>query len=909
MSGVDSKSIANNFVGREREVQELRHALDEARDGRGLLFLISGEPGIGKSRLAEEVAREAANRDMRVLWGRCWEGDGAPAYWPWIQVVRSYLGTLDPQQRSNLAVESEVASEVIQQVAQIIPDLRPAPMTPSPSVTEKLEPSEARFRLFDAFTNFLKMGARSHPMLIVLDDLHDADEASLALLRFMARELKGAPILIVATYRDREVRRSPSLSRIIGELSRDARPIPLSGLSESEVSRLVESKAGWTPDESLVAKLRLATNGNPLFVDGIVRSLMAEGALGSAGALDHPFKIPSGIREAIRIRLSVISPDSMSLLAVASAIGNEFGFNLCHSAAEVSADEAHRLLDEAASAGIVTALGRGRYRFSHALVRGAVYEELDSSRRILVHGKIAHRLEDAHREHTDPYLAELAHHFREAGLTEKAIDYSVRAGKAANSIFAFNDAMMQLQAAIELLEQHGADARQRADLLYFLAGPASKIDLARSIEYCESAVALYEGIGCFEKAAHLHIGLGQMFGTSGFAPRGQQIVNTARAREHFRRAEAVFSNGPETTLLILLYAAIAGNEYIRMDHAESAAAARRAMEISERLGRKGVWSAAAGIYANCLVASGRIREGFALFDQSFDAQVQTNQVGGATWPAGAFQCCHLGDVRAGRAWYQRELDRPRNARDPIILRIFTYLCGVTYLEEGQLVEARSRLGSERWGIRFWIGGEREAVAGLLAQAAEESDRAGALHSRFDHRAALGGTYHFLGEDSRAEAQLQYGLDNGGRGPSATQEMRARPLLTRVYVAMNRLDVAAEQMARCRELMATDEDWRGRAGDVSRAEAILEAARADYDLANRQFESALAIHQRFHSAWEQADTLECWGRALAAAGDHGAATQKFDAAIEIYRSRGAHQRFVDYVMADKLRVQNAPAASA
>ena len=157
--------------------------------------------------------------------------------------------------------------------------------------------------------------------------------------------------------------------------------------------------------------------------------------------------------------------------------------------------------------------------------------------------------------------------------------------------------------------------------------------------------------------------------------------------------------------------------------------------------------------------------------------------------------------------------------------------------------------------------------------------------------------------------LQYGLDNGGRGPSATQEMRARPLLTRVYVAMNRLDVAAEQMARCRELMATDEDWRGRAGDVSRAEAILEAAHADYDLANRQFESALAIHQRYHSAWEQADTLESWGRALAAAGDHDAATQKFDAAIEIYRSRGAHQRFVDYVMADKLRVQNAPAASA
>ncbi len=130
------------------------------------------------------------------------------------------------ERRSNLAVESEIAADVIHEVAQIIPDLRPAQLLPSPSVTEKLEPSEARFRLFDAVTNFLKIGARSHPMLIVLDDLHDADEASLALLRFMARELKGAPIMIVATYRDLEVRRSPGLSKHIGELSREARSIP-----------------------------------------------------------------------------------------------------------------------------------------------------------------------------------------------------------------------------------------------------------------------------------------------------------------------------------------------------------------------------------------------------------------------------------------------------------------------------------------------------------------------------------------------------------------------------------------------------------------------------------------------------------------------------------------------------------
>src|ERR1700722_4352445 len=108
-----------SFVGRERELAELRHALDEARDGHGRFFVVSGEPGIGKTRLAEEIAREAAARGMLAVWGRCWEGEGAPAHWPWIQVVRSFLGALDPKRRRNLAVESELASEMIHQVARI----------------------------------------------------------------------------------------------------------------------------------------------------------------------------------------------------------------------------------------------------------------------------------------------------------------------------------------------------------------------------------------------------------------------------------------------------------------------------------------------------------------------------------------------------------------------------------------------------------------------------------------------------------------------------------------------------------------------------------------------------------------------------------------------------------------------
>src|ERR1700735_2369876 len=207
--GTEQGTLArNSFVGRDRELAELVSACESGADSDGHLFLVYGEPGIGKTRLADELASRVKVRGLQVLWGRCWEGDGAPAYWPWIQVIRSFLGALDPERRRSLAMESEIASDMIHQVAQIVPDLRLAISVPTPSTTEKLDPSEARFRLFDAVTNFLKIGARSHPMLIVLEDLHDADETSLALLRFMARELKSAGILLVATYLEAEVPRS-----------------------------------------------------------------------------------------------------------------------------------------------------------------------------------------------------------------------------------------------------------------------------------------------------------------------------------------------------------------------------------------------------------------------------------------------------------------------------------------------------------------------------------------------------------------------------------------------------------------------------------------------------------------------------------------------------------------------------
>jgi AAA ATPase domain len=450
-----------SFVGRERELGELAAGLDDAFAGRGRLFLLSGEPGIGKSRLADELTVHARARDARVLVGRCWEAGGAPAYWPWVQSLRAYVREAEPD-----AVRAQLGAGAAD-LAQIIPELRERFRDlPEPP---QVESDAARFRLFDAAAEFLRRASESSPIVLVLDDLHAADAPSLLLLRFVARQLGSTRILLLGAYRDVDPIPGQPLTEMLAEVAREpvTRRLALGGLSEREVAQYVELTASGIASSELAAGLHAETEGNPLFVGEILRLLSVEGVPAESAAAAR-LAIPQTIRDVIARRLTHLSAGCNRMLMLASVIGREFAVDTLARMGGLAENELLDILDEALGARVVSDLrdGAGSLRFAHVLIRDTLYEGLTSARRLRLHGVVVEALEGLYGDEPGPHLAELAYHSVAARDLDKGLHYAWRAGDRALTLLAYEEAARLYGTALEALERaHPRDAQARCELL------------------------------------------------------------------------------------------------------------------------------------------------------------------------------------------------------------------------------------------------------------------------------------------------------------------------------------------------------------------------------------------------------------------------------------------------------------
>jgi eukaryotic-like serine/threonine-protein kinase len=245
----------------------------------------------GKTRLADEISRYARERGMRTIWGRCWAGGGAPPFWPWVQLFRAGLVLSQPNASTASSIRMRRRSPISFQKSHLYPGYQLYP-----NCSHRLQAIRKK-RAFDSAARLLKNAARATPLLMVLDDLHDADRTSLLLIRFIARELKEAPVLLLGNFREGEVRASPVLRRLIGELAHEGHEIPLWVLNDSEISELIGWRIGASLDEPVITRLRQATGGNPLFLDGVLRALLSTGKEIKARVLSqHDFQTPMGSR-------------------------------------------------------------------------------------------------------------------------------------------------------------------------------------------------------------------------------------------------------------------------------------------------------------------------------------------------------------------------------------------------------------------------------------------------------------------------------------------------------------------------------------------------------------------------------------------------------------------------------------
>jgi DNA-binding CsgD family transcriptional regulator len=495
---------SDTFVGRLHELTALHGSFDQAVAGRGRIVMLSGEPGIGKTRTARELAAHADQRGATVLWGYCHEEAGAPPYWPWVQIFRGALQTGDPADLlKDVGTGASDIADLVPEIRNLVPELEPSVWLE--------DAAHARFRMFESIRQFIVCLCRRQTTLVVLDDLHWADAPSLRLLEFLTPELTNSRLMLVGTYRPTELSRQHPLSDALGGLARAPHMarINLGGLSAEEVTDFVAAAAGSRPPAWLATSLFAQTEGNPLFLREIVRFLEQQGVLGTdrvtpLTALPAAIRIPEGVTEVIGRRLNLLSASCNEVLALAAVVGRDFSHDLLLRAAATQGGQGLvDALDEALGAHIIEENIDGHYQFAHNLIRMTLYDELRPSRRRQLHRAIGAALEVSRRSDIDALLPDLVRHFLAAGDIDRTIDYATRAGQRAEALLAFEDAVDFFQTALEAMEQRDTpDDTSRCRLLLLLGEALRKAnEFLRALATLRDAADLATASGEVELSA------------------------------------------------------------------------------------------------------------------------------------------------------------------------------------------------------------------------------------------------------------------------------------------------------------------------------------------------------------------------------------------------------------------------
>jgi DNA-binding SARP family transcriptional activator/tetratricopeptide (TPR) repeat protein len=910
-----ASEVRSPFVGRESELAELSAGLKDAFAGRGRLFLLQGEPGIGKSRLADELLSLATARRATVLVGRCWEAGGAPAYWPWTQSLRAYLRRADPGVvRRQLGAGASDVAQILPELSELFTEL------PEPESTDS---KAARFRLFDSTASFLRNAAAEQPLTLVLDDLHAADEASLLLLRYVASALGDSRILIVGTFRDLDPPVQGPLEATLAELSREpvTRRIRLAGLSESEVGRLAEVTAQTAPPKQLVAELHAETDGNPLFVSEIVRLLAAEGRLGAEAPGGIP--IPETIREAIGRRLRRLSDECRRVLSLGSVFGREFGLVALERVADYNRiDKLLSVLDEPLAARVVEEIpgAAGRLRFGHALTRDTLYSEIPATQRARLHRRVAEVLEVLYQGSPDAHLAEKAYHFwmaAPAAPSEKTLEYARRAADEANRMLAYEEAVRLYRMALDVFELGGTGAdATRCELLLALGdAEAAAGEGAESKQTFLRAGQIARSLKDPERFARAALGYGGRFAWS--TPVGDtELVPLLE--------EALAHDPADAQLRARLLARLACALREQAGPERSDALSREAVEIARALGdpatlvytlmarRLATWSP--DNVAELLEITSeivRLADEAGEPERAVDARLLRIE-------------SHLlrGDMRAVYADLDVAARLADDARRPTAhWHVEVHLAELALLEgrfteaeqhiartvelgeQAHLADATSSVPAQTFAARRAVGGLAE-VSGVLTRLVEERPAVPLF------RCLVALLDLELGDNERARQTLdELGADEFAAIPWDEDWLLSIALLIEAAAALGDADHAAvlhRLLEPYADLVVVDPHVFS-TGSAARSLGIAASTCGRFDEAERHFLAALELNERLGARPWLADTHSAYGQMLLTRNEPGDAQQArelLETALAAYRELGMEP----YAARASVLAREAPAVS-
>lgn len=692
------------LVGRERELAVLWQAFEVALAGRGSVALVAGEPGIGKTRLLEAFAARAMAAGTVVLRGGASDAAGMPPYLPFLEALGQHIRAAPADL---LAAQTGPHASVL---LTILPDL--APRLGEIPAGYALPPEQARLRLYEAIGELLASIAAPTGLVVILDDLHWADAASLDLLCYIARHQAGARLLVLGAYRAGEVDEHAALGRAVAELNRlrALTTITVEPLAADEIAMLAANSLGAPLATEAAGRLLAHSEGVPFFAEELLRDWQETGALIHAGQrweLDPAVRpaLPSGIISAVRQRLNRLEPEIVELLRTAAIIGRAFELGLLAEAAGREPEPVEEHLRTAMQTGLIRARGETSFIFSHDKIRECLYLDVTAVRRGRLHGFIGRALEARTEPMDAQRLADLAFHFARSGDRARGADYAMRAAELAMQTYAPEDALAHYRVTLDLSD--AADAR-RGGLLLGL-GEASMLAGAMedAVAAFEAARAWLEARGDLLAAAHAAHLLGKAW---------WQREEIPHARSALEAARTLLADRPlaETVgVLVDLSSLVTLSQH---EHEMGLAYARQALALAEEMQESRLIAAASRALGNLLVRVNDLATGLELLERALALAIASDD------PAEAAECCAC--LRMARAWNgeyrralaiaQQEIAFAQRCHTTYPLRhVYSHLT-VLYALAGDLVAAERMFSAAQATLAHLAAPEAQAYLDLVA---------------------------------------------------------------------------------------------------------------------------------------------------------------------------------------------------